>query len=511
MKERIEFFLKTKKRSTIIILLFIFIILFIDSNLLLYLFDKILFNLNFDFFVLGIKIILSFILLLIIILKYQKDNKTNEEKDVEIIMVEGEYGVGKSYHVQENYVDNKKSKMINLYEESSEGNFLRDIYYSEFEIIINFIVVFLMLYSIYLSYVNGYYFIAILISILFLQEYFMYIVNFFIKFLILENKYYLNIIANNFSKYDYIVFEDIDRLNFNEQRELIKIISYLKFHLKKGKKIILVGNVKYIDNIFIDKYINKKEKVSKEKHFEEWVDQLSKLDKYPEEEINLMDEVLHLFTERINYRFFNGFLNYLKEEKYKDNLINCFIEFYIYFYLDVDINNPGLIKKTFDIYDIENIFGEIYYMSSIIISELKKLVMKYNLPKNYIDINIFEDKVRRDYGENIFKIKHSLEEEKEFVENDMEGNDINASKISNSIKKIYYVYIPYYNPRLEEFLSRIRKLSNEIGIHTYHEFKKEAVELLKKKNNIIDNITDEEIIDMIKSKEGVFEFTLNSK
>lgn len=510
MKERIEFFLKTKKRSTIIILLFIFIILFIDSNLLLYLFDKIPFNLNFDFFVLGIKIILLFILLMIIFLKYKKDNNINEEKDVEIIMVEGEYGVGKSYHVQKNYVDNKKSKIINLYEESSEGNFLRDIYYSEFEIIINFIVVFLMLYSIYLSYFNGYYFIAILISILLLQEYFMYIVNFFIKFLILENKYYLNVIANNFSKYDYIVFEDVDRLNFNEQRELIKIISYLKFYLKKGKKIILVGNVNYIDNIFIDKYINKKEKVSKEKHFEEWVGQLSKLDKYPEEEINLMDKVLHLFTERINYRFFNGFLNYLKEVKYKENLVNCFIEFYILFYLDVDIKDPGRIKKTFDIYEIENIFGELDYGNygeSDLLLNYRTTIIDSKINLEFITFEFINS--WNESEKILFKSIENKESKEKVLKKDRTKKEPKESYINSTKKKVTYVIEKLINPAEELLVRKIRKVYER----TYMEEKNcyNAAKELLQKGQDIDNVTDEEIRDILKSKEGVFEFTINSK
>ncbi len=497
MKEKIVFFLKIKKRSIIIILLLIFIILSTDSKLLLYLCGKNPFDLSFDSLLLLIKIILSFILLLIMILKYKKDNKINEEKDVEIIIVEGEYGVGKSYHVQKKYIDNKKSKIINLYEESSEGNFLRDIYYGEFEIIINFIVVFLMLYTIYLSYVNEYYFIAILTSILFLQEYFMYIINFFISFLILENKYYLNVITNNFSKYDYIVFEDIDRLNFNEQRELIKIISYLKFHLKKGKKIILVGNVNYIDNIFIDKYINKKEKVLKEKHFKEWGDQLSKLKKYTKEEINLMNEVLHLFTERINYRFFNGFLNYLKEVKYKDNLINCFIEFYISFYLDVDINNPGLIKKTFDIYDIENIFGEItnysYRFENEILSNFENLLLSSKINKEFRTINFSTNKNK--INKILFKFIENKEIQENFLKNDRMKKEPKESSINKIKKSTIYVTTKIINPAEELLVEKIKEVYE--GSYIEEKICYDVAKRLLQKGKDIDNVTDSSIKDAI--------------
>ncbi len=492
MKEKIVFFLKTKKRSIIIILLFIFIILSTDSKLILYLCGKNPFDSSFDSFLFVIKIILSFILLMIIFLKYKKDNNLNEEKDVEIIMVEGEYGVGKSYHVQNKYVDKNKSKIINLYEESSEGNFLRDIYYGEFEIIINFIVVFLMLYSIYLSYFNEYYFIAILTSILFLQEYLMYIVNFFIKFLILENKYYLNVITNNFSKYDYIIFEDVDRLNFNEQRELIKIISYLKFHLKKGKKIILVGNVNYIDNIFIDKYITKKEKISKESHFKEWVDQLSKLKKYPKEEINLIDKVLHLFTERINYRFFKDFLNYLKEVEYKENLVNCFIEFYILFYLDVDINNPGLIKKIFDIYEIENIFGELDYGNygeSHLLLNFRTMIIDSKINLEFITfefINYWDESKKI-----LFKSIENKESKEKILKKDRTKKEPKESYINNTKKVVIYVMENKFNAAEEVLSNKIEEVYKEGYIERKYCY--DIAKRLLEKGKNIDNVTDDEI------------------
>ncbi len=208
-----------------------------------------------------------------------------------------------------------------------------------------------------------------------------------------------------------------------------------------------------------------------------------------------MGEVLHLFTERINYRFFNGFFNYLKEVEYKENLVNCFIEFYILFYLDVDINNPGLIKNTFDIYEIENIFGELYYSNygeSELLLNFRILIMNSKINLEFITFKFINS--RNTSQHILFKFIENKESQEKFLQKDRTRKDSKESYINNTKKVVRYVMENKFNAAEEVLSNKIEEVYKD-NYQGYIERKScyDIAKRLLEKGKDIDNVTDDEI------------------
>lgn len=391
-------------------------------------------------------LILSLITLILLIIKYKKHHKKYGNQRlgaVNIILVEGEYGIGKTTYVEKEY-QNKNPLFINLYEESSKGNFLRDLYYKDSNIYFDGIFTLILLYFIF-KYKEFGIVLAISSFLILYSKSFIYIMNFFIKKLIMENKFYLDGIIVNFSKYDNIIFDDLDRLSYDEQVEFLKIISYLKKHMFSDQQIICVGNFNNIDKIFIDKFINEKKIIDKKEHIESWL-KIATNQGFVED-IDLYKDVLELFLPQINYRYMKKFEKYSEKNKQK-NIVNNFIAFYINYYLEIDINcNDTIFKSEFNLISVEQIFGEIkhsyneFYYSTLF-KKLDKLISEKSIFNDFYTLT-FRDREAYDItleaNSYIFKLNYKTKaEEKIFAEN-------------------IYCYVEFKNIEIENFINQIEE------------------------------------------------------
>lgn len=365
---------------------------------------------------------------------------------------------------------------INLYEESSLGNFLRDMYYQRLNIISDGFIVFLLAVSIYLS-KNSNIVILLSASIILYIEYFVYFINFFFKSLVLENQFYLDSLILSYSSYDYIIFDDLDRLTYHEQNEFLRIISYFKKNLLSNQTIICVGNFNDIDKIFIDKFITKKTQIDKSKHIRLWVEE-AKSEGYIDY-IELYECVLHIFLPRLNYRLMNKFKEFIKHSD--DNIINSFLVFYLLYYFEVDITKEqGIFRKEFLYNEVEHVLGELkkfnYSYDSQLFDKISELIIS---SKNVEEFYSFEFSTtdysqQKDVGSTCaFKIIKNSTSSKKVITDKVRRDKPETTNLDSPITLVIYVYVSkrsiYIDDYCRNLITACNKVSDYRTSFAYHE------------------------------------------